>query len=304
MAETFDCPKCGAPINFEPDQHINQQTMPCPYCGESIIIPANLRPPEPTANNTVATFPNVIVNSTVVTLPEAETAATVAKGVRRAASGALVVSILVVLIICAVTIFTVTSIRSTLLQTLAQIAPANQGAPVQPVWATVGPKPTDAPTVQAATPTPTVPPAPTVDTTATAQIANNTLLDQQSNWPVLLQEKFLNNQRNWDVGSDTTDLAVESYSIAGGKYTWKITSKNAMGTFTFPDMAVQTDLYISADIQMTTASSNPADQAGIIFRHSSKDNTFWLLTDFKEVAENGKHLVRLLYAQHSTHALD
>ena len=35
-----------------------------------------------------------------------------------------------------------------------------------------------------------------------------------------------------------------------------------------------------------------------------KDNKCWLLTDFKEVAENGKHLVRLLYAQHSTHALD
>jgi uncharacterized Zn finger protein (UPF0148 family) len=49
MAETFDCPKCGAPVKF----NIVEQaagTVTCDFCGETILIPENLRPIPPERN--------------------------------------------------------------------------------------------------------------------------------------------------------------------------------------------------------------------------------------------------------------
>lgn len=129
-------------------------------------------------------------------------------------------------------------------------------------------------------PTITTTPTPAIDTTATAefqatQAAQNDLIAQQLNWPVVIQEKFANDQRNWTTGKDNSNLAVEESTIAGNKYTWKITTKKSMGSFTFPDMADQTDLYVSVDLQMTTSSGNTEDQSGIIFRRSASDNSFY-----------------------------
>ena len=254
MAETFDCPKCGAPINFDPDQHLDQETMTCPYCGDSIVIPVNLRRSTPVPTSTV------VMNST-----------------GRSPRGLLVVGIVAVVIVCAVAVFAITTLRSPQLPASGEKAPTSPAAVGQTLLGTVQSiLATDIPTqADMSTPTPAQSLTPTVDTTSTAQVANNLLFEQQSNWPVLLQEKFVNNQRNWDVGTDNTDLALEEYSIAGGKYTWKITSKKGMGTFSYPDMPVVTDLYVSVDLQMTTASANSADQAGIIFHDSSKNNTFY-----------------------------
>ncbi len=258
MAEIFDCPKCGAPINYEPSQHLDQQTMSCPYCGESVIIPAEMRRTSPPVN------PYNTVNTVVVS------------GVKRRPNGLLIVGAVVVLFIIAIVLFTVASLNGALQKVSVVATPTSPEVVVQNILATVGSITSNLKaTMEIITPTPSESATPTVDTTATAQVANNILIEQQSNWPVLLQEKFVNNQRNWNVGTDNTNLAVEEYSIAGGKYTWKITSKKGMGTFSFPDMPVQTDLYISADIQMNTTKANPADQAGIIFRNSDKENTFY-----------------------------
>jgi hypothetical protein len=255
MAETFDCPKCGAPINYEPDQHLDQQTMSCPYCGESVIIPTDLRRTSP---------PVTPVNTVVVT------------EVSRRPNGFLIVGCAAVFIILAIILFTVTSLKGAFLKASVVSTPTSPEVAVQNILATVGSITSNLKaTMEITTPTPSESSTPTLDTTATAQVANNILIEQQSNWPVLMQEKFVNNQRNWNIGTDNTDLALEEYSIAGGKYTWKITSKKGMGTFSFPDMPVQTDLYVSADILMTTTIANPADQAGIIFRNSAKDNTFY-----------------------------
>jgi hypothetical protein len=260
MAETFDCPKCGAPINYDPDKFINQQTMSCPYCGESVIIPENLRRSAPVMTDTIVTDTRRVTD------------------VRRPLTGFLVVGIAVALIICAVTLFTVSSIRSSLLRAIGESVPTSPAEAVHNLFPTIAPLLTDVadiPNTQIETPTPADSPTPTVDTTATAQVANNILFEQQSNWPVILQEKFVNDQRNWDIGVDNNDKALEEYSIAGGKYTWKITSKKSMGTFAFPDMPVQTDLYVSADIQMTTANDDPNDRFGIVIRMTPKDDTFY-----------------------------
>jgi hypothetical protein len=45
MAETFDCPKCGAPIDFDPAP--GDETVECAFCHETVIIPEDLRVPLP-----------------------------------------------------------------------------------------------------------------------------------------------------------------------------------------------------------------------------------------------------------------
>jgi NADH pyrophosphatase NudC (nudix superfamily) len=39
MPNTFPCPACGAPVEPAP----NKTLMPCPFCGTSLTIPADLR---------------------------------------------------------------------------------------------------------------------------------------------------------------------------------------------------------------------------------------------------------------------
>jgi hypothetical protein len=47
MSQVFDCPKCGAPQDFEPKP--GQKTLECLFCHETVTIPEDLRIPEPQA---------------------------------------------------------------------------------------------------------------------------------------------------------------------------------------------------------------------------------------------------------------
>ena len=51
MADTFDCPKCGAPVKYNPAVQGNLETITCLYCGESIIIPADMRAQPPASQS-------------------------------------------------------------------------------------------------------------------------------------------------------------------------------------------------------------------------------------------------------------
>ncbi|MDR3574141.1 MAG: hypothetical protein P4L50_09775 [Anaerolineaceae bacterium] len=274
MAESFDCPKCGAPINFDADQHLDQQTMSCPYCGDSIIIPKNLRrsAPQPTYTRISPDIPDT--NYTTITPNPA-----IGKDITRSISrGCVTVVIVAALIIGGVAVYVAANIKGNFNQGFGGSKPptVDSSAAINKALSTVSAQLTQIPGMIAVlTPTAAETPTPAVDLTATAQVANNATIEQQSNWPVVLQEKFINNQRNWNVGTSNTDLALEEYNIAAGKYTWKITSKKGMGTFSYPDMPLTPDLYVSVDMQMTTTTANQNDQAGIIFRDSDKASTFY-----------------------------
>ena len=45
MTQTLECPKCGAPLKFDP--HPGEETVECPYCHETVVIPEDLRIPLP-----------------------------------------------------------------------------------------------------------------------------------------------------------------------------------------------------------------------------------------------------------------
>src|SRR3989304_836668 len=44
MARTFECPSCGAAQEY----HGGPETsLKCPYCGTTVVVPEELRPPRP-----------------------------------------------------------------------------------------------------------------------------------------------------------------------------------------------------------------------------------------------------------------
>jgi DNA-binding beta-propeller fold protein YncE len=43
MLKTFDCPKCGAPVNYEPNLPGASPTVHCPYCNSTLSVPDELR---------------------------------------------------------------------------------------------------------------------------------------------------------------------------------------------------------------------------------------------------------------------
>ncbi len=45
MTASFDCPKCGAPLRFEPEP--GDETVECSYCHDTVIIPEEMRIPLP-----------------------------------------------------------------------------------------------------------------------------------------------------------------------------------------------------------------------------------------------------------------
>jgi DNA-directed RNA polymerase subunit RPC12/RpoP len=52
MAKKFDCPSCGAGLDYDgDDDHI----VRCAYCGSAIIVPAELRPRPPQSQSPVVT---------------------------------------------------------------------------------------------------------------------------------------------------------------------------------------------------------------------------------------------------------
>jgi len=61
MAKTFDCPSCGAPL--EPQGEL--KTIKCKYCGESVIVPAELRDhPKRTRSASPGVPINPLINNT------------------------------------------------------------------------------------------------------------------------------------------------------------------------------------------------------------------------------------------------
>jgi hypothetical protein len=298
MAESFECPKCGAPMQYNSQEQGYRETMPCPYCGESVIIPADLRKqPAPQANN-IGSFSQVDMSNLidleretlpVYNVPYQAPAAAVTRAAGWSIGGCVVASLITAAILGIIIFVAVISMGVGFLQFFNPGSnAANAIAPTQETRFAL--LPTEAPTIAA--PTAAYTSTPQIDATATAQAQNeatrtaqNILANQQHNWPVVIQEKFNNDNLHWSTGLDNNEFAIEDKNISGNKYTWKFTSKKSMGSFDYPDMPVLTDMYVSVDMQMTSPNQNTDDQAGIIFRYNIKAQSFY----FFSVNPNGSY---------------
>src|SRR5574337_247678 len=59
MAQSFNCPNCSAPLDYEGDD----LTVRCPYCNSSVIVPEALRSTPPEAPSRAPSLPVVGMDS-------------------------------------------------------------------------------------------------------------------------------------------------------------------------------------------------------------------------------------------------
>jgi hypothetical protein len=300
MTESFECPQCGAPLKYNSEEHGYKEIITCPYCGESVIVPESLRQNTPQILNLSREFKSEVIeldglaHPTVITL-DTEAPAQAMQTAKRSIGGCLVATLIIIGILGVAGIVAFSFIKSSLLSALEPLRnnPATdistQIAPILVQASAIAALPTSTPQI-APTAADTATPTPGINLTATAQLeatrtAQNAVAEQQRNWPVVVQEKFNNDALNWNVGTDNNQYAIEDISIADNKYTWKLTTKKSMGSFSFPDMQPQTDMFVSVDMQMMSTGQYNDDQAGIIFHTSTKDQSFY----FFSVNPNGSY---------------
>jgi len=283
-----------------------KETITCPYCGESVVVPESMRPPAPQAQviNLEEAFHSEAIkldgleHPTVISL-DSETTSSTGTTVKKGAGICLVIAIVIIAILGVVGIIAYSSIMNSVKQALNPVRtdPSSlvrtQLATVFAQITEVSAQLTDTP-MPAPTEAPRQTPTPKINTTATAQAeatltALNAVAETQRNWPVVLQEKFTQPELGWNDGTSNDEYALETITIANNKYTWKLTSKKSMGSFSYPDMKPLTDMFVSVDMQMTSTSQYDDDQAGIIFRTSAKDNSFY----FFGVNPKGSYLLSM-----------
>jgi hypothetical protein len=102
--------------------------------------------------------------------------------------------------------------------------------------------------------------------TATAQVASD-LLGQVSDWPLVLSDPFDINSGFWGTGSKTSGCISGSRSLREGKYTWNAHVTGGCIWFTWPDLKMVEDFYLSVECKQTSGAESAYCGAG--FRLSS-----------------------------------
>jgi len=263
MAASFDCPKCGAPVKYSSVEQGYLETITCPYCGESIVIPVGMRGKPPAANpvnkSSVADQLNSLdpgdrqeFEQLLKEVEEKKTSPTPdwQKEDARIASQNKMFK----------RIGTAGTIIGLVVAALALIPVVIMGCVA--LYAAISPAFSSSAKTAAGN----------VTATRTAQSA---VFSVQNNWPMLIQDGFTNNKYNWTTGTDNNDRALEQKTLTGGKYIWEFTSKHNVCEISFPDMPVQKDLLVSLDVQITSTSHSPDDKAGIVFRHTASKPSFY-----------------------------
>ena len=100
------------------------------------------------------------------------------------------------------------------------------------------------------------------------------LLDDSSQWNIVLNETFDTNINNWNMGSGSTDEIISALELKNGKYLWDITSKNLIMTSVGPyELEPFTDFRLSADVKLTSGTYKPV--YGIVFRSQTAGEYFF-----------------------------
>ena len=242
MTATFDCPKCGAPLEFDPKP--GQETMECTYCHETVIIPDDLRIPLPRVVKPKQPPPKK--------------------------SSRLNWIVFVLVIVASTAIFTYYAVSpGDHSQDLVSIGSTDTAYPFD--YSTEASfssdLPTDTPVADAGTAT--------VEAQST-RVALGPLLKQEQVWPVTLAESFQDNSNGWDTGDVRDSTISGNRSIGNGLYTWNLTAVQSASDFSYPIMLDdQTDFYASVDMKYEAMPNDPDADAGMVFRYSDADQTWY-----------------------------
>lgn len=236
MTQTFDCPKCGAPLTFEP--HPGDETVECSYCHETVIIPEELRVPLPRP---------IVIRQ--------------AAPPRRSNPAVWVIVGLVIVILVAVIISQVANNSSD--QSFNTSDLPTETAYVDSILATSTPmSAADAATA-------------TVEEKSTQDALQPMLISEQA-WPASFTETFKDNSHQWLTGDVRDSYIMGNRGISSGTYTWNITSVKSTSDFAFPTMSDRSDFYASLDMKLVSMPANDSDaDAGMVFRHNSADKTWY-----------------------------
>ena len=241
MTASFNCPKCGAPLEFDPEP--GDTTIVCEFCSETAIIPQDMRIPLPT--------------------PVAVTPQTIAKPWWQ--NWIVIVGLLIALfyvgdfILKAITVTSPDYVSPSSLVATQDAQRANDD--LTQAQSTFEAKSTAQ-----------------VKITAEAQVtlkAAQAIIKQRQNWPVLLTEKFLDNSHQWVNGDVRDEYLNGSRAINDGRYQWNVTSVNSAFVSTYPDTADQSDFFASVDVKYNQMPDDPSADVGLALRYSDADQSWY-----------------------------
>jgi hypothetical protein len=244
MTAAFDCPKCGAPLSFEPQP--GQETVECPYCHENVIIPDDLRvqpPPAPKADA-----------ETLAELAQLQREEVQAPQPRRPSRLRQVITILVISLF--VVPFVIGMI-SGIIESITGRSSSSASSDTSTSFSV-----SDSATA-------------TVETKATSAVITS-MLKQEQNWPASFTDKFTDNSHKWDTGDARDSYINGNRSISNGAYTWKITAVQSTSDFSMPTMPDEKDFYASVDMNLVSMPvDDPNADAGMVFRDNATDQTWY-----------------------------
>jgi hypothetical protein len=242
MAATFDCPKCGAPLEL--DLKPGQETVECTYCHETVIIPDDLRVPVPQVEKAAQPPPKKSSRRNLV--------------------------VLALVLVAATAIFTYYA-----------VSPGDHSQDLSSIGPTDSPYPfdysTDEPTTfDLATDTPVADAGTATMEAQSTRVALGPLLKQEQAWPVKFAEGFKDNSNGWVTGDVRESYISGNRSIGNGLYSWNMTAVQSTSDFSFPtSLADQTDFYASVDMKYEAMPDDPDADAGMVFRYSDTDQTWY-----------------------------
>jgi hypothetical protein len=233
LEQTFDCPKCGGPLSFEPKP--GEETIECPYCHETVIIPKDLRvrPPRPVVHREPPPEPSEHPNRLVIAIVG-----------------------IVLAIVCLGIIF-VTNLSN---QSSADL-PTDT-----PFFDEFSATSTASSAVDSATAT--------IEAQATLD-ALQPLLTEEKSWPSSFVDVFADNSHKWQTGDVRDSYISGTRSISGGKYTWNVTAVQSASDYSLPDMPSQKDFFASVDMNLVKMPDDSDADAGLVFRYNAADQTWY-----------------------------
>jgi tetratricopeptide (TPR) repeat protein len=98
-------------------------------------------------------------------------------------------------------------------------------------------------------------------------------LTPPTDWEILLQDEFEDNQNDWDLGVSDKDKVRFNWQITEGKYRWEAHAYESYGFQSIPDHDPVEDFYLSVDIRKVAGPDSA--RYGIVFR-SDDDNWYML----------------------------
>jgi hypothetical protein len=252
MTATFDCPKCGAPLELDPKP--GQETVECTYCHETVIIPDDLRIPVPRAVKPTQPPPK-----------------------KSSRLNWMVFALVIIASTAIITYYAVSPDNNS--QDLISIGPTDTAFPVD--YPTDEPYSTDLPSGTAfafdlSTATPVADAGTATVEAQSTRVALGPLLKQEQVWPVKFAESFQDNGNGWVTGDVRDSTISGNRSIGNGLYTWNMTAVQSTSDFSFPILLDdQTDFYASVDMKYEAMPNDPNADAGMVFRYSDVDQTWY-----------------------------